>query len=171
MDDFLRQPPVVAGIFALLGVLAAPVINAAIKRKENGRLAAIAAETLRMEATEKRLKELLDRQAEDIVELRQQLREKSAEVDAHDRQINVLERQAFKSAQKFDRVLTTVLGLTRQFSDDVEDDLEIEDTIDVAILRRLLRDQRERVLARRTHILDAIESARGGLFDGHEKSA
>jgi len=158
MPTWLTDPGVITGVLALVGVVASPFITSKIKRKENGRLTAAAAaqvaESQRVEASERRLREFMDRQAEEITDLHRQLREQRAETEALGEQVTMLEKQALRTAQKYDRVLNALLGLARR----VHDGLVVGDV--------------DEALKRTREVMDAIETARGSLFNGHgEKSA
>jgi predicted RNase H-like nuclease (RuvC/YqgF family) len=157
MLDWLKDPGVVVGALALVGVLASPFVNARIKRKENGRIAAqaaaAAAESQRIEATEKRLRDLLDRQANEIAELRARGRADGAEREALEERLQTLERGALRAAQRFDRVLAQLLDEARSMRDQIRE-----------------HEEHDEVLPSAEKLVKAIRDARGEFFNG-EKTA
>jgi len=163
----MTEPAVVAGIIAGLVSMVMPRVMASVKRKENGRLVASAAELRRIEAAEVRLKDLLDRQGDEIVDLHRQLREERAEREALGERLERQETQAHRNARRYDGVLSGLLNLARQIVDDVGDG-EMAD--DLVVVQRQLKRQRERVLRHAEGIVSTIEGAR--LLDTHgDKSA
>lgn len=72
--DALLAPTVLAALVALVGVLMAPRISAAIKRRENGRVGAVALEVRKIDASQ----QLLDRLTAENDDIRDRLRELEA---------------------------------------------------------------------------------------------
>lgn len=157
MPEWLKDPGVIAGCLALVGVVSMPFINARVKRKENGRIAAASAaqvaESLRVEVSERRLKEFMDRQAEEIVDLNRQLREERTEREALGDQVQLLERQQLRTAHKYDRLVAALLDEARLVRDQIRE-----------------REDHDDVLPNIEKLVKALRDARGEFFNG-EKSA
>ena len=165
MPEWMREPGVVTGLLALVGVVLTPFVNARIKRKENGRIAAAAAaqvaESQRVEASERRLRELLDRQADEITrqtgeitDLYRQLREQRAETEALDDKVKELERQAYRNARKLDGSLAGMFGIANEIHGGI-----------------IEGDSPDLTLGRVRKMMDSIETLRGGIFNGHHKES
>jgi hypothetical protein len=144
--DWLTNPTVIVGILGLVAAILSPSVAAWIKRKENGRIAAqaaaVAAESRRIEVTEQRLAALMERQHAEIAAL-------DVECAELRQKVQELERRGLRVAQKFDRILATLLDEARLVRDQVRE-----------------REDHDDMLPNVERLVKAVQDARGDFFNG-----
>lgn len=163
MVEWLNNPAVIGGVFGILLAFVTPKASALIRRKENGRVTAAAAaqvaESQRIEASEKRLQSLFERQDkkiaaqdEELLVVNRRLRDQEAETEALEAKVRLLEDAALRARRSHDQVLSGIFGMAREVHD------------------ALVVNELTEAIARTRKIMDAAETARNKLFNG-EKSA
>lgn len=117
--DVILQPAVVSALVAAFVTLLAPWIGARIKRAENGRIGVTALEAKRLDATEQRLKDMLDRQTSEIQVLRTRL-------DDQEKRTKEAEGREGRALLRYHRVLATLSDAAKELRDELEDDHRLE---------------------------------------------
>lgn len=137
---------------AVLGPAALRTIGTWVKRRSSAKIDAANVEMRRIDTAHEMTGIILDRQAQEIADLKAQIREQRVEMAALDDQMHELEKRSLRRDQGFDQVLGTLVGLAWKVREGL-----------------VRREPHEHILPLAQEIVDAAQGARQRLFNGTEK--